>query len=49
MENLLTLLRMLTSISDPTTLVFLAAIAALGVVGLALYVVVLALKHGSRT
>jgi|GEM_PF-5201394 len=49
MDNLTTLLRMLTSISDPATLVFLAAIAALGVVGLALYVVALALKQGRRS
>ncbi|WP_156328184.1 MULTISPECIES: hypothetical protein [unclassified Massilia] len=49
MDNFTTLLRMLTSISDPTTLVFLAAIAALGVVGLALYVVALALKQGRRS
>jgi hypothetical protein len=39
---------MLTSISNPTTLIFLACLAALGVVGMALYVAVLALKSGRR-
>jgi hypothetical protein len=48
MDKLTTLLHILTSINDPTTLVFLACLAALGVVGFALYVVVLALKHGRR-
>lgn len=48
MDKLTNLLQMLTSINDPITLVFLACLAALGVAGFALYVVVLALKHGRR-
>jgi hypothetical protein len=48
MDKFTTLLRMLSSISDPTILVFLACLAALAVVGMALYVVMLALKNARR-
>ncbi len=45
MENLTKITELLTTISDPMMLVFLSCILALGIVGLALYALILTLKR----
>jgi hypothetical protein len=46
MKILVTLFEMLAAIKDPATQMFITLVAVLGVVGLALYVAVLAIKRG---
>jgi hypothetical protein len=46
MKILVTLFEMLAAIKDPATQIFITLVAVLGVVGLALYVAVLAIKRG---
>lgn len=46
MKILVTLFEMLAAIKDPATQMFISLVAVLGVVGLALYVAVLAIKRG---
>lgn len=48
MKILVTLLEMLAAIKDPATQMFITLVAVLGIVGLALYVVALAIKRGGR-
>lgn len=48
MKFLLTVVETLSAIKDPVTLMFITVLAVLGIVGLALYVVVIALKRGGR-
>ena len=45
MKILVTLFEMLAAIKDPATQMFITLVAVLGVVGLALYVAVLAIKR----
>lgn len=45
MESAITLFRMITTITDPVMLMFLAVLAVLGVAGLSVYAVIVALKH----
>ena len=49
MDKIITIIDKVTSIHDPVTLMFITLVAALGIVGFALYVVVLALKRGARS
>lgn len=46
MKILVTLFETLASINDPATQMFITLVVVLGVVGLALYVAVLAIKRG---
>lgn len=48
MDTVTKLIQTITTINDPTTLVFTSCVLALGVAGLGLYVAVLALKHLGR-
>lgn len=48
MKFLLTVVETLSAIKDPATLMFITMLAVLGVVGMALYVVVVALKRGGK-
>jgi hypothetical protein len=48
MDKLTKLFFMLAAINDPATQMFITLLVVLGVVGLALYVVLQALKRGSR-
>lgn len=48
MDAIKMILDMLVAINDPAKQMFIALLMVLGVVGLALYVVLLALKRGSR-
>lgn len=48
MDKLTKIFGMLAAINDPATQMFITLLMVLGVVGLALYVVLQALKRGSR-
>lgn len=48
MDTIKKIFEMLAAINDPATQMFIALLMVLGVVGLALYVAMLALKHGRR-
>jgi flagellar biogenesis protein FliO len=48
MDKLINLFELITAINDPATQMFIAMLMVLGVIGLALYVVVLALKRGAK-
>jgi hypothetical protein len=48
MDKLINLFELITAINDPATQMLIAMLMMLGVIGLALYVVVLALKRGAK-
>jgi hypothetical protein len=48
MDILIKILEMLSAINDPATQMFITLLMVLGVIGLALYVVLLALKRGAK-
>ena len=49
MDKIITLIDKVTSIHDPVTLMLMTLVGALGIVGFALYLVMLALKRGARS